>query len=227
MIFYRIWNSYFQGWVKSIRKQKFITFLHVGDGSPEQVQVTIPSSKCEDCCFHSAVEVRGLLVESPKPNQPYEIQASEITVVGKLDLDHYPFGPRKYYPPEYLRQQIHLRPKTNVYSSVLRLTSIISTSLLTTLIKDDFVNIFTPILTSNDCEGAGEVFTARPASDQLCQEMGKSKKPDDKDKAYFDKKVFLTVSSQLHLEAIAGYIRKRQFDDYTLDYLIFLSFFFS
>lgn len=159
---------------------------------------------CDDCSFHSAVEVQGVVIQSPKPQQPFEIQANKLVVVGKQDLEHYPFEPRKHYPPEYVRQQIHLRPKTNVYSSILRLTSLISMKLLTTLTKDDFVNVFTPILTSNDCEGAGEVFTVRPASDKLCQQMRKCETQEDKDKAYFDKQVFLTVSGQLHLEAIAG-----------------------
>lgn len=177
--------------------------MHIGDGSAEQIQVIFPSSLCdEDCCFNSAVEINGVLVENPKPNQPLEIQGKRLTVVGKLDLDEFPFGPRKHYPPEYVRQQVHLRPKTNIYAAVLRLSSLVSTTLHTTLIQDDFVSVFTPILTSNDCEGAGEVFMARPASDELCRQMGGNQQLEE---SYFNKKVYLTVSSQLHLEAIAGY----------------------
>lgn len=177
--------------------------MHISDGGVEQIQVVIPSSACdEDCCFNSAVEISGKVVVSPKCNQPVEIQGEKIKVVGKLDLQSFPFGPRKYYPPEYVRQQIHLRPKTNTYSAILRLSSLISNALQTTLIQDNFVSVFTPILTSNDCEGAGEVFLIRPSSNEMCREMGGNSKPEE---SYFNKKVYLTVSGQLHLEAIAGY----------------------
>ncbi len=177
--------------------------MHISDGSPEQIQVIIPSFLCnEECTFNSAVEISGKIVQSPKPNQPLEIQGDTLKVVGTQDLEKYPFGPRKYYPPEYLRQQIHLRPKTNIYAAILRLSSLITISLQNTLIQDEFISVSTPILTSNDCEGAGEVFLVRPASDELCREMGNNGKLED---SYFNKKVFLTVSGQLHLEAIAGY----------------------
>lgn len=139
-------------------------------------------------------------MESPNSKQSVEIQATEVKVVGTLDLENFPFSPRKTYPPEYVRQYPHLRPKTNVYSAILRLTSLITNTLQNTLIKNDYVNVFTPIITSNDCEGAGEVFTIRPASEGLMKEKN-GKSPDE---AYFNKKVFLTVSGQLHLEAIAG-----------------------
>lgn len=177
--------------------------MHLSDGSPDQVQIVIPSSLCDkNCSFNSAVEICGKVVESSRPNQPVEVHANKLTVVGEQDLENYPFGPRKYYPPEYVRQYIHLRPKTNVYASTLRLSSLISSTLYSTLIQQDFINVFTPILTSNDCEGAGEVFLASPASSKLCEEMGSNKKPEE---AYFNKKVYLTVSGQLHLEAITGY----------------------
>lgn len=192
----------FQGWVKSIRRQKSNTFLHISDGTPEQIQVVIPSPLCEeDCSFNSAVKIYGKLVKNPKPNEPQEILGNKIKVVGKQDLDQYPFGPRKYYPPEYIRQHVHLRPKTNIFSAILRLSSLVSTKLHTSLVKDDFFSVSTPILTSNDCEGAGEVFIVRPHSEELCHQMGKNDKLEE---SYFNKKVYLTVSSQLHLEAIAG-----------------------
>lgn len=154
----------------------------------------------ESCTFNAAVQVTGKLVQSPKSKQSLEIQATDIKVVGGLDLENFPFSPRKTYPPEYVRQYPHLRPKTNVNSAILRLTSLITNTLQNTLINNDYFNVFTPIITSNDCEGAGEVFTIRPASEGLAKlKDGKSS-----DEAYFNKKVYLTVSGQLHLEAIAG-----------------------
>lgn len=199
-------NVLVKGWVKSLRKQKENTFMHIGDGSAEQIQVIIPSSLCqEDCCFNSAVVVRGKVVQSPKVNQPIEVKAENLEVVGRLDVECFPFGPRKIYPPEYVRQHIHLRPKTTIYSAILRLSSLITTTLHNTLIQDGFISVSVPILTSNDCEGAGEVFLVRPASEELCREMGNNEKLEE---SYFNKRVYLTVSGQLHLEAIAGGISK-------------------
>ena len=178
--------------------------MHIGDVSTDQIQVVIPSNICNaDCCFNAAVEIRGKLVPSPNAHQPVEIAGQNISVLGKLDLKSFPFSPRKSYPATYVRQHLSLRPKTQIYAAILRLSSLISTTLHTTLTDNEFVHIYTPILTSNDCEGAGEVFTVRPASDELCHQM-KSNTKNNLDEAYFDKKVYLTVSGQLHLEAITG-----------------------
>jgi len=202
-----------QGWVKSIRKQKTNTFLNVSDGSLDQIQVIIPSDLCvQECRFNSAVEIAGQLVKSPKENQPLEVHCHKLSVLGDMDLENFPFAPKKSYPPDYLRQYLHLRPKTNINSSLLRLSSIITSSLHSTLINKDYVHIFTPILTSNDCEGAGEVFTTRPASDDLCQQMISSSSS-NLDTAYFNKKTYLTVSGQLHLEAMAGYNNQLPFSN--------------
>ena len=150
------------------------------------------------------MEVVGRLVKSPKAKQPVEVQGSNLSILGPLAIESFPFAPRRTYPPDYLRQYPHLRAKTDVGSAILRLSSRITSSLQSTLLDDGYINVFTPILTSNDCEGSGEVFTVRPASDQLCNQMA-SQKGSSPDLAYFDKQVYLTVSGQLHLEAIAGY----------------------
>lgn len=176
----------------------------MNDGSTERIQVVVPTNILSDeCNFNAAVEVTGKLVQSPKSKQSIEIQASELKVVASLDLDNFPFSPRKTHTPEYVRQYPHLRPKTNVNSAILRLTSLITNTLQNTLIKNDFINIFTPTITSNDCEGGGEVFSVRPAGSE---DPNKKPKENEKslDEAYFNKKVFLTVSGQLHLEAMAG-----------------------
>lgn len=182
--------------------------MHVGDGvTSEQIQVVVPSSTFLEhgagCTFNSAVEVSGRLVKSPSAKQPFEIQGTTVTVVGKLDLDGFPFAPRRLYPFDYLRQYPHLRPKTDIFAALLRLTSLVAGSLQSTLASNDYVQVFTPVISSNDCEGSGEVFTVRPASDQLCRNM-RGQEGGNMDEAYFNKKVYLTVSGQLHLEAIAG-----------------------
>ncbi|KAI9562449.1 hypothetical protein GHT06_009882 [Daphnia sinensis] len=200
-------NVLVKGWVKSLRKQKENTFIHIGDGSGEQIQVVIPSSLChEDCCFNSGVVVRGKVVQNPKANQPTEVKAENLEVVGRLDLNFVnTFCGVSCRTYNYVRQHIHLRPKTTIYPAILRLSSLITTTLHNTLIQDGSISVSTPILTSNDCEGAGKVFFVRPASEELCREMGNNEKLEE---SYFNKRVYLTVSSQLHLEALAGGISK-------------------
>ena len=191
--------------MKSIRKQKEHTFLHIMDGSNDHIQVVIPTAVLAgNCTFNSAVEVCGRLVKSPKAKQPVEVQGQTLSILGPMDLDAFPFTHNRAHPFDYTRQYIHLRPKTNIARSILRLSSLIANSLQQSLISEGYINVFTPVLTSNDCEGSGEVFMVRPASDQLCQQMSSSK--GDNNEAFFNKKVYLTVSGQLHLEAIAGYL---------------------
>ena len=153
----------------------------------------------EHCGYNAAIKVSGLLAKSPKAQQQVEIQAQEIKVLGRNDILTFPFAQRKTYPPNYIRSHLHLRPKTDVYSSILRLSSLITTSLHNYLVNDGFVHTFTPILTGNDCEGGGDVFLVKPAhlvDEQLSQ--------DGSDVAYFNRRVYLTVSGQLHLEALTG-----------------------
>ena len=157
-----------------------------------------------DCGFNAAVEIIGTVTNSPKDKQAVEIQATEIKVMGKSELKDFPFAPRKVYPSDYIRKFLHLRPKTNVQSSILRLSSQITTSLHSTLIDDGYMHTFTPVLTTNDCEGAGEVFLVKHASSTL------------KNESYFNEEVYLTVSGQLHLEALAGSVFKKIFKKFIL-----------
>lgn len=177
-------------------------FLDLDDGSsPQHLQIVIKKEdKPKDLSFGSSVCVEGELTFAP--NGRAELHAENVQLLGKCILDEgYPFAPRIKYSIDYVRQYLHLRARTRYFSSIMRLRDLATTSIGEHMRSRNFINIHTPILTSNDCEGAGEVFNVRAESKELLQKMCKENtKLED---AYFNGKVFLTVSAQLHLEAMA------------------------
>ncbi|XP_026507369.1 probable asparagine--tRNA ligase, mitochondrial [Terrapene carolina triunguis] len=186
-----------QGWVRSVRSQKEVLFLHINDGSSlESLQVVAdPTLEHRDLSFGSAVEVQGKLVKSLHRMQNVELKAENIRVVGPCDTLTFPFKPRERQPLEYSRQFPHLRCRTNTLSSLLRVRSE-ATAAIHSFFKDNgYVHVHTPIITSNDCEGAGELFHVRTSN--KVQEPGENSH-------FFNVPVFLTVSGQLHLEVMAG-----------------------
>ncbi|KAM6158060.1 asparaginyl-tRNA synthetase isoform 10-T10 [Rhynchocyon petersi] len=149
-----------QGWIRSVRSQKEVLFLHINDGSSlESLQIVADSSlDSRELAFGCSVEVQGQLVKSPSKRQNVELKADKIDIVGNCDVKAFPFKYKKRHPLEYVRQYPHLRCRTNVLSSILRIRSE-ATAAIHAFFKDSgFVHIHTPILTSNDCEGAGELF---------------------------------------------------------------------
>ncbi|XP_065268289.1 asparaginyl-tRNA synthetase isoform X8 [Emys orbicularis] len=156
-----------QGWVRSVRSQKEVLFLHINDGSSlESLQVVAdPTLEHRDLTFGSAVEVQGKLVKSLHRMQNVELKAENIRVVGPCDTLTFPFKPRERQPLEYSRQFPHLRCRTNTLSSLLRVRSE-ATAAIHSFFKDNgYVHVHTPIITSNDCEGAGELFHVRVMED--------------------------------------------------------------
>ncbi|KFB43767.1 AGAP001276-PA-like protein [Anopheles sinensis] len=190
-----------KGWVKSIRKMKGNLFVDVNDGSdPTNFQLVVNKEKHIDTAYGSSIEASGTLVASPK-NQ-FELQVDSLTEIGKCPLaEGFPFYPKKTYPPEYIRNHLHLRSRVSSMCSTFRLRHEATKAFNDYLAKDGFVQIHTPILTSNDCEGAGEAFLVKPSNEKLLKSMMKDGVPVEQ--AYFDRATFLTVSGQLHLEAMA------------------------
>lgn len=177
-------------------------FIDITDGStPKMLQIVIPkSNKPDNLSFGSSIIAEGKLVLSP--NDRIELHTNNVTVIGTCDvMDGYPFAPRKHYDMDYVRQFLHLRPRTRKFSSLLRLRDITTASIENYLRSKNFINVHTPILTSNDCEGAGELFLVKP----YCENVLKSMKRENmsEEESYFNTKTFLTVSGQLHLETIA------------------------
>lgn len=189
-----------KGWVKSLRKMKQNIFIDLSDGSCDhKLQIIIPSAiKPDDLTTGASVQAKGCLNTTPKGQ--LELNAENLTVTGQCVVsDGYPFAPRKTYPPEYVREYLHFRPRTNKFASLLRTRHACTKIINDYFDSEGFFNIHTPIITSNDCEGAGEVFNIQPESKELLKMMRQEKIP--LEEAYFNRKAFLTVSGQLHLEA--------------------------
>ncbi|XP_052014445.1 probable asparagine--tRNA ligase, mitochondrial isoform X1 [Apodemus sylvaticus] len=184
-----------QGWVRSVRAQKEVLFLHVNDGSSlESLQVVADSSfDSRELAFGSSVQVQGQLVKSQSKRQNVELKAEKIEVIGNCEAKAFPIKYKERHPLEYLRQYPHLRCRTNALGSILRVRSEATAAIHSYFRDNGFVHIHTPVLTSNDCEGAGELFQVEPSS--------KIKVPEEN---FFDVPAFLTVSGQLHLEVMSG-----------------------
>ena len=140
-----------------------------------------------------AINVIGVLKITENQKQPFEIQAKKISVLAKCAED-YPLQ-KKRHSFEFLREIAHLRPKANTFAAVFRVRSVLSMAIHEFFQNQGFVYVHTPIITSNDCEGAGETFTVT------------TRKDGEYEKDFFNRHVSLTVSGQLHAEAFAQAFR--------------------
>jgi len=196
-----------RGWVRSRRDSKAgISFLHVHDGSCfSPLQAVIPSelSNYEQdvlkLCAGCSVIVTGQLVESEGKGQKYEVQATNVNVVGWVDdPETYPIA-KKRHTFEYLRSVAHLRPRTNAFGAITRVRTSLANAIHRYFHEREFHWVNTPILTSSDCEGAGEMFRVSTL------DMVNPPKTDagaiDHSQDFFGKETFLTVSGQLNVEA--------------------------
>ncbi|XP_015197141.1 asparaginyl-tRNA synthetase [Lepisosteus oculatus] len=191
-------NVQIQGWVRSVRSQKEILFLHVNDGSTLQSLQVVANAELYKRCltFGSAVKISGTLEKSPHKKQLVELQADSIQVIGDCNPVDYPFKIKERHSLEYIRQFPHLRCRTKTFGSLLRIRSEASTAIQSFFKDNGFVQIHTPVITSNDCEGAGELFQIEPA--------GREQGPSEDEPHFFSVPAFLTVSGQLHLEVMTG-----------------------
>jgi asparaginyl-tRNA synthetase len=194
-----------QGWVKTKRESKNVTFLEVADGSGFRgIQVIVDAQQegfpqLEEAETGASVEISGTLVPSPGKNQSVELQAGTLTVVGPSPVDSYPLQ-KKRHSFEFLREIAHLRPRTNTFGSVTRVRNALSYAVHTFFQERGFMYIHTPIISASDCEGAGEMFqvTTLPLDD-----VPKADGSVDYSQDFFGKQANLTVSGQLEAEIYA------------------------
>ncbi|KAK4100352.1 asparaginyl-tRNA synthetase [Parathielavia hyrcaniae] len=182
------------GFVRSVRSMKTHRFVSLGDGSslaPLQALVQASHAETEGLTVGAAVRLTGSWVASPGAGQSHELHVGKVEVLGPSDAKTFPIQ-KKYQTPEYLRTMPHLRPRTPVNAVLLRLRSEAIASLTQFLAGRSFTQTHPPIITSSDCEGAGEVFTVTPVNHTP-----------DHDEPFFRSQKYLTVSTQLHLEALA------------------------
>ncbi len=150
------------GWVKTIRDSKTFGFLELNDGSFfKNVQIIFDNKldNFDTICrlsIISSVEVTGKVVVTPDAKQPFEIKATNIAIENIASLE-YPLQ-KKRHSFEYLRTVSHLRPRTNTFNAVFRVRSVLSFAIHKFFQERNFVYVHTPIITSSDAEGAGEMF---------------------------------------------------------------------
>ena len=193
------------GWVRSIRDSKAFGFIVVSDGTYfETLQVVYHDTmsnfdEISKLNVGAAIIVKGTLVATPQAKQPFEIQATEISVEGASASD-YPLQ-KKRHSFEYLRTISHLRPRTNTFQAVFRVRSLIAYAIHQFFQERDFVYVHTPLITGSDCEGAGEMFqvTTLDLNDIPRCEDGSV----DYSQDFFNKHTSLTVSGQLNGETYA------------------------
>ena len=188
-----------QGWVRTKRELKEFTFLEVNDGSSlANLQVilepTLPDYEnvLKTISTGTAIAVSGNLVPSPGKGQNIELKAAEITLYGDCPAD-YPLQ-KKRHSFEFLRTIAHLRGRTNTLGAVMRVRNACATAIHTFFQEKGFIWVHTPIITANDCEGAGELFTVTSLD---------LKKPANFAEDFFGKRAYLTVSGQLQAEVMA------------------------
>ena len=193
-------NICVKGWVRTKRQGRNITFISLNDGSTiNSLQVVLDMQKfkielVEQINTGSSVEFSGNLVKSQGKIQNYELDATELVLLGESDVGRYPIQSKKH-SLEFLRDVAHLRPRTNTFSAIFRIRHAVIFSIHKFLNDKGFVNIHTPIITSSDAEGAGEMFKVT----SLDLDNIKNNKVDFK-KDFFSKEVNLTVSGQLNAE---------------------------
>ena len=193
-----------KGWVRTVRAGKEVAFIALNDGSSLaslQVVATPALANYEEVGrvgTGAALEVRGRLAESPAAGQRYELQAEEIIIVGPAD-EAYPLQ-KKRHSFEYLRTIAHLRPRSNTFGAVFRVRSSLAQAVHRFFAERGFLYVQTPIITTSDCEGAGELFrvtTLDMARPPLVDEEV------DYSGDFFGQGAGLTVSGQLEGELFA------------------------
>lgn len=193
------------GWVRSRRESKGFAFLVLSDGSAQEtLQLVIPGEasafqQLHRCNTGAAVKVNGVLKESPAKGQKYEMEVSGIEVFGGADPEKYPLQ-KKGHTLEFLREIGHLRPRTNTFGAILRLRNILADSVHAFFKKRGFIWVHTPIITSSDCEGAGELFTVTSLD---IENLPKKDDRADFSEDFFGRRAYLTVSGQLEAEFLA------------------------
>ena len=193
------------GWVRTVRDSKNFGFIELNDGSFfKNVQIVFNDSlsnfeEVRKLTIASSIIVEGKLVETENAKQPFEIQSSKIEIFNLSDSE-YPLQ-KKRHTFEYLRTISHLRARTNTFNAVFRVRSVLSYAIHKFFQERGFVYVHTPIITSSDAEGAGEMFTVTG-----CDLNNLPKTEDgnmDYNEDFFGRPAHLTVSGQLDVETYA------------------------
>ncbi len=191
------------GWVRTRRDSGSISFLEINDGSClANLQVIVDNrldnyeSEVKKLTTGCSLRIQGQLVASPAKGQAVEVQADSIMVIGWADPETYPLQ-KKRHSFEFLRSIAHLRPRTNALGAVARVRSTLSFAIHRFFHEQGFLQVHTPVITTSDCEGAGEMFTVTTL------EPGQLQGADPFAEDFFARRSGLTVSGQLQAEIFA------------------------
>ena len=195
-----------KGWVRTRRGNKNVNFVALNDGSTiNNIQIVIDIEKFGDDFLKpittgACISVNGKLVQSQGQGQSVEIQADEIQIYGTADPKTYPLQ-KKGHTLEFLREIAHLRPRTNTFGAIFRIRHNMAMAIHTYFHEHGYFYFHTPLITSSDCEGAGQMFqvTTQNLYDLKKDENGKIDYSND----FFGKQASLTVSGQLEGELAA------------------------
>ncbi|MDD4510326.1 MAG: asparagine--tRNA ligase [Oscillospiraceae bacterium] len=194
------------GWIRTTRDMKTFGFIELNDGSCfKNLQVVFESGVLENYKeiakqnVGAALIVQGVIALTPEGKQPLECKATSITVEG-ASAPEYPLQ-KKRHSVEFLRTIAHLRPRTNLFSAAFRVRSIAAHAIHTFFQEQGFVYIHTPIITANDCEGAGEMFRVTTLDPERLPKTEDGTVDCTQD--FFGKSANLTVSGQLNAESFA------------------------
>ena len=193
-----------QGWIRNHRKQKEFGFIDFNDGTSfKNIQIVYDDKL--DCFLDvqqlhigSAIEVVGVVVESPAKGQKFEITMKSFTLLGDCPVD-YPIQPKRH-SREFLREQAYLRPRTNLFGAVFRVRSVTAMAIHEYFQSHNYVYVHTPLITTADCEGSDQMFKITTLDmNHLPMKDGEV----DMSKDLFGKQAYITGTGQLHGEAFA------------------------
>ncbi|MGR3912900.1 MAG: asparagine--tRNA ligase [Candidatus Rhabdochlamydia sp.] len=196
------------GWVKAARDQKLHAFIDLNDGSTLSglqvvLSATLPQYEeiIPKLTTGTSICVKGVLVESPKGKQKWELLASSLEILGTCPAENYPLQ-KKHHSFEFLRTIAHLRARTNTQGAVQRVRSALAFATHSFFQEKGFLYVQTPIITASDCEGGGSQFTVSSLPFEKFKQIPQGGMDFSKD--FFGQRTYLTVSGQLEGEALAS-----------------------
>ncbi len=193
-----------EGWVRTVRSSSNFGFIEINDGSSfKNLQIVFSKDlpnfdEIAKLSIASTIKVEGKFVLTNNAKQPFEVQATKVEFTSIADKD-YPLQ-KKRHTLEYLRTISHIRPRSNTFMATFRVRSVLAQAIHRFFEDRGFVYVHTPIITSADAEGAGEVFRVTTLD---MNNVPKEDKKVDYSKDFFGKETFLTVSGQLAVESFA------------------------
>ena len=200
-----------RGWVRSRRDSKGVTFIELNDGSRfKSMQLVVEAGAISDETLKqvttgSSIEAIGRLVESPAKGQAVELKVTAIQVYGSADPATYPLQ-KKGHTLEFLREISHLRVRSNTFGAAFRVRNALTHAIHLFFQERDFLYVQTPVITTSDCEGAGQMFNVTTLNMQQPPRTADGKVDWQQD--FFAKPAYLTVSGQLEGEIFASAFSK-------------------